>query len=241
MDTCIIQKLQFMKYSIAGFMFFCICCNVQLRSQDLDPWAYANLPLKLNSLSVSYAFMKGNVISDPGAPLQDFNITTHKIVVSYVRTFNVFGRLGRAQITIPGSYLSGNAVFKGNDTSGSRTGLDDIKLRFGVNLFGSPPLEPQQFGKYRQEAILGLSLVVTMPTGQYYSEKLVNLGTNRWGFKPELGVSLRIGQFFLETYGGVKFTTKNSDYLGSKHLRNLLFIVCRHTFVIHLKIISKLL
>ena len=187
-------------------------------SQDLDPWAYGNLPLKLNSLSATYAFMKGNVISDPGAPIQDFNVTTHKIVISYLRTFNLFGKLGRVQLPLPASYMSGNAVFRGNDTSGSRTGLDDLKLRVGVNFLGSPPLEPQQFGKYRQEVILGISLVVTMPTGQYYPERIINLGTHRWGFKPELGLSLKIGQFFWETYGGIKFTTENSEYLVNKRL-----------------------
>jgi Putative MetA-pathway of phenol degradation len=60
--------------------------------------------------------------------------------------------------------------------------------------------------------LLGASLKVEAPTGQYDPTKLVNWGTNRWSFKPELGYSQRFGNFFLDSYAGVWFFTQNSDF-----------------------------
>ena len=51
------------------------------------------------------------------------------------------------------------------------------------------------------------------PTGQYYSSHLINPGSNRWGFKPELGFSQRWGNWVLDAYGGVWFFTANNNYL----------------------------
>jgi len=189
-----------------------------LLAQDLNPWVYGNLPIKMNAVALNYTFFSGNVLGDPGAPIQDFQINTNIVAAGFLRTFSFFGKLGRAQLIIPFSFMSGSLKFHGKDTSGSRTGFNDINLRLGVNIFGSPPLEIQDFRKFRQERILGASLVITFPVGQYYPEKLVNIGSNRWGFRPEIGISMRIGQFYWETYAGVRFSTKNSEYLVNKTL-----------------------
>lgn len=208
--------MKILKY---GCILFLFCLIFKLQAQELDPWAYGNLPVKLNIAGLTYSIIYGNFVSEPSSPIQDFNVTTNKFSVVYMRTFNFFGKLGRVQVSLPFSYMSGNAKLRGIDTSGSRTGFDDLRIRVGLNLFGSPPLEPKNFGKYRQEAIMGLSLVVTAPTGQYYTDKFINLGTNRWSFKPELGISLKIGQFFWETYGGVKFILPNKEYLVNRTLK----------------------
>jgi hypothetical protein len=190
-----------------------------LPAQDLNPWVYGNLPIKMNTAALSYAYMTGNVLGDPGAPFQDFHINTNYLAAAYLRTFSFFGKLGRAQLVVPFSFMSGSLTFKGKDTSGTRTGFNDVNLRLGINLFGSPPLEIQNFRKYRQEAIIGASLVVTIPVGQYYTDKLINIGTNRWLFRPEIGASLRMGQFYFETYAAVRFSTNNYEYLTNKTLK----------------------
>ena len=55
-----------------------------------------------------------------------------------------------------------------------------------------------------------------MPLGQYDSDKLVNLGTNRWSVKPELGISKVWGPLTLEAAAGVTFYTTNDDFFGGK-------------------------
>ena len=60
--------------------------------------------------------------------------------------------------------------------------------------------------------ILGASLRIVAPTGQYDGTKLVNWGINRWAFKPEFGYSERWGRWILDGYAGVWFYTTNSAF-----------------------------
>jgi hypothetical protein len=48
------------------------------------------------------------------------------------------------------------------------------------------------------------------------ANKLVNLGTNRWSFKPEVGVSQALGPWILEGAFGVSFFTDNDDFFGGR-------------------------
>ena len=59
---------------------------------------------------------------------------------------------------------------------------------------------------------------MSAPVGQYDSSKLVNIGTNRWSIKPDIGISKAFGPLTLELSAGVTFFTKNDDYFGGKTL-----------------------
>ncbi len=61
------------------------------------------------------------------------------------------------------------------------------------------------------ETSLGVSLPVPAPTGQYDPTKLVNIGINRWAFKPEFGYSERWGKWVLDGYAGCWLFTTNPD------------------------------
>jgi hypothetical protein len=86
--------------------------------------------------------------------------------------------------------------------------------RFSVNLKGGPTLRPQEFAKWRQKMLIGVSLKVVAPTGQYDPTKLINWGNNRWGFKPEVGYSQRFGNWIVDAYGGVWFYTTNPEFFS---------------------------
>src|SRR4030095_5283769 len=77
-----------------------------------------------------------------------------------------------------------------------------------------PPLTPAQFSARAPAATLGASLTVVPPLGEYDSSKLVNIGSNRWSFKPELGVSVPVGRWFLEGYAGLWLFTDNDEFFG---------------------------
>lgn len=184
-----------------------------VQAQDLEPRAYANLPTGLSVLAMSFSWSQGSVITNAGAPIQDLNITGYAPAVVYFRTFNIFGKLGRMRALLPFAHLTGDAVFAGQDTSGTRTGLVDARLKLSLNLFGPPVAAAKDFRPAQKETILGVSLVVSMPVGQYDASKIINIGANRWGFKPEVGLSHRFGRWSLETYGGVWLFTGNSEFV----------------------------
>jgi hypothetical protein len=98
-----------------------------------------------------------------------------------------------------------------------------------MNFIGAPALAPREFRNYQQKTVAGASLVIAIPIGQYDKGKRVNLGSNRWAFKPELGVSQRIGQWYLETFGGVWLFMDNTKYLNTSTLEQKpLFTVQGH-------------
>jgi hypothetical protein len=92
------------------------------------------------------------------------------------------------------------------------SGFDDPRFRFSMNFYGAPALSMKEFAGYRQDVIIGASLQVTAPLGQYDDTKLINLGGNRWSFKPELGVSKAWGAWRVELAPGVTFYTDDRDF-----------------------------
>ncbi len=195
----------------------CLACY-QLRCQELEPRIYAALPKNMNTIVAGYMMTRGSVVSDPALPISGLKMTSHSISTGYLRTFALGNKLGRVQVGIPFTHLSGSAKINGHDTSGARTGFGDMRFRFSVNLTGGRAYDKSEFRTYTQKTVFGVSFVATIPTGIYHRDKRINIGTNRWGFKPEVGISKRINRFYTEAYAGVWFYTDNNQYLTAKTL-----------------------
>ncbi len=195
--------------------FIVLMISSRIRCQEIEPRSYAVVPTGLHAMALSYTFSSGNVITEGSSPVQDLNVTNNVFNLGYVQTFTFFDKLARIAVSMPFGFLNGTAIFHGIDTAGSRTGFYDGRIKFGVNLFGSPALPPKDFQKFEERTVFGASIVISVPLGQYYPSKLINLGSNRWGFKPELGLSHREGRLFYEIYSGVWMYTTNSDYFKS--------------------------
>ncbi len=142
-----------------------------LQAQDLEPRAYANLPTGLNVLAMTFSWSQGNVLTSAGSPIQDLDITGYLPAVVYLRTFNFFGKVGRIGALLPFAHLDGDAVFVGQDTSGTRTGFVDPLVKFSLNLFGPRASAPKDFRPAPKETIFGVSLVVSITLGQYDEPK----------------------------------------------------------------------
>lgn len=185
----------------------------KLQAQELEPRNYAIIPTGMNVAALSYTYSSGDVVSQATAPIQNLSLTSNSVTAGYVRSFGLFGLLSKIQVGIPFIFLNGIANVRGRDSTGSRTGLGDSRIRFGINIIGSPAMKPQDFVTHKEDFVLGASIVTSVPTGQYSEEKLINLGSNRWGFKPEIGMSYKLYSFYLELYTGIWMYTKNSRYL----------------------------
>jgi hypothetical protein len=184
------------------------------QAQDLEPRAYANTPVGLNFLIAGYAYQTGGIATDPALPIADADLTLHTGLLAYARALDFWGRSGKVDVAVPYSGLSGTTLFMGEEVEREITGFHDPRLRLSVNLYGAPALSFEEFAAYKQDLIIGLSLAVTAPLGQYDDDKVVNLGTNRWSFKPELGISKALGPVTLELAAGATVFTKNDDFLG---------------------------
>jgi hypothetical protein len=193
--------------ALAGLLASSAAC-----AQELEPRAYSPAPAGANFLLVGYSYQSGEVLFDPSLPFTDVRAFINGANVGYGRSFGLFGRFASISVAVPYAWAS----VEGNvgETHGeiTRSGLGDLRVRFVVNLLGGPALTPPEFVKHMPETTLGVSLTVSAPTGQYSAEKLINIGTNRWAFKPELGVSHPAGPWTLEAAAGVWLFTDNTGF-----------------------------
>ena len=184
------------------------------RTQDLAPRAYVITPLHTNAVNLTYSFFGGNIIFDGTVPITDATARVNVSVLSLSHSLNFFGRTATFTASMP--YGVGN--FRGTaadaETLAYRSGLLASSFRLSVNLKGGPAMNVQEYLKWRQKTIIGVSIKLVPPTGQYDPTKLINYGTNRWALKPEFGCSRRWGHWILDAYGGVWFFTTNSDFFS---------------------------
>ncbi len=187
-------------------------------AQELEPRALVNAPIGVNFLVVSAGYLHGNVLLEPSLPIEDGNARLGTLGLGYLRSIDFFGMAGRVGLAIPSATGSWEATFAGSDTSTTRTGLGDPAFKFYVNFIGSPALRLSEFQSYGQSTVVGASIAVTAPLGQYFPERLINLGTNRWSFAPRLGASRVLGRWLLEGYASATFYTTNNDFYGGRTL-----------------------
>ncbi len=198
-------------------------------AQELEPRAYANSPIGLNFLILGYGYTKGDVALDSSAPIEDGKITVNSVVLAYARSLDVFGRTAKLDVVLPYAWLSGSATVAGKPVDREVSGLGDPQARFSFLFYGAPALPLEEFVDYQPDLILGASFAVTAPLGQYDSDKLVNIGTNRWSFRPEFGISKTFGPVTLELAPSATFYTDNDDFFRGKKLqRDPLYAVQGH-------------
>ena len=184
-------------------------------AQTMDPRAYANLPVGLNFLLAGYTYVEGEVGFDASSPLQDGRTRVHALPVGYVRSLDVFGNAGNIALLVPLVDLTATASLNGiTEARRDVRGLADPILRMAVNFYGAPALTPAEYAAWRQDLIVGASLTLTAPFGQYDKDRLVNIGTNRWSVKPELGMSQALGAWTLELAGGVTWFGDNDEFFN---------------------------
>ena len=185
------------------------------RAQVMEPLSYTNAPIGLNFLIAGYGYLWGDVLVDPSLPIKDIDAKVSTAVLTYSRVLDFWGQSGTFALVVPYAWLSATGEVAGQSRSVDRSGLTDVTLRLSVNLYGAPALSLREFRDYRQDTIVGVSLMVTVPTGQYDPHRLINIGTNRWSFRPEVGVSKAVGPWTLEAAAGVTFFTDNDEFLGT--------------------------
>ena len=187
-----------------------------LNSQDLEPRAYSNIPVALNFILAGYVYSAGGVVFDPAVPLENANFKVHGSVLAYARSIKIGRMSGKIDMVVPYVWLSGTADFNGQPVSRDVSGLGDPRFRMSLNFIGSPALPLSGFKDYKQKLIVGASLQIRVPVSQYDPDRLVNIGTNRFTFKPELGLSRTVGRLYLELSGGMAFYTVNHDFYQGK-------------------------
>jgi hypothetical protein len=189
----------------------------KLVAQDLSPRAYVITPAHSNAVNLTWSYFDGGLNFNGTVPITGATGTYSVPVLGYYHSFSFFGRSANATAALPYAVGTFQGQVLGAQTQVYRSGLLDTSYRVSVNLKGGPAMALKEFAKWRQKTLLGVSLKVVAPTGQYDPLKLVNWGMNRWAFKPEFGCSRRWDRWVLDGYAGVWFYTENNaSYAGAK-------------------------
>ncbi len=185
---------------------------VGLSAQDLAPRAYVITPEHFNSVTITWNFYDGGLNFNGTIPVTNATGTYYVSIFTYYHSLNFFGRSANITASLPYGVGTFQGDLSGQSRSVYRSGLLDSSFRFSVNLMGGPAMQPKEYAKWKQKRLLGLSLKLIAPTGQYSGAKLINWGSNRWAFKPELGYSERWGHWVLDGYAGAWFYTTNPAF-----------------------------
>jgi hypothetical protein len=184
-----------------------------VQAQEIEPRSYSNAPVGVNFLIAGYAHTQGGLSFDT-LPITNAELETDSAILAYARVFDLAGMSAKFDAIVPYTWLSGTANFRGQPVERVVDGFVDPKFRLSVNFYGAPALALPEFRRYQQDLIIGASLQVSVPWGQYDSSRLVNIGTNRWYFKPELGISKAAGPWTLELTAAATYYTDNTDFFG---------------------------
>ena len=172
-------------------------------AQELEPGAYWPLPVGLNIVTGVDSFSWGSVTFDPALPVTDADATINTTAIVYTRALSIAGRSANIGIQLPIVAGHVEGTYLGTFTEVDRFGQADPRFRLAINLYGAAAMAPKAFASYRLKTILGVSVAVAPPLGQYDDTKVINLGTNRWAIKSEMGFAHFFRRWVVELMGGV--------------------------------------
>jgi hypothetical protein len=186
-----------------------------LHAQDLAPRAYLIIPKRSNAVTITYTFLDGGLNFANIIPVTETNAKTNLGVFSYTHSLNFFGRSSNFTAALPygAANISATSVTD-VERNVYRSGLFDTTFRFSVNLFGGPSMSVPEFAKWKQKALIGVSVSVVAPTGQYDPARLINWSNNRWAVKSEAGLSRRWGHWILDSYFGGWYYATNPKFFS---------------------------
>jgi hypothetical protein len=223
-----------LKFILPGL--FAAFLMVPCLAMELEPRQWSHLPVGMNFAGIGYAYTSADISFDPVLLIEDAEMDLHTWAGKYIRTFELFEKSGRIDLTQAYQKGEWTGLLDGAPASVSRSGWSDTFVRLAVNLYGAPPLGRRDFAAYRsglrEETIVGMGLVVRLPTGEYMDDKLINLGKNRFAFRPQLGISHTRGKWTAEVTGEAAFYTDNDEFFNGNRLeQDPLYII--HGHLIH--------
>jgi hypothetical protein len=199
--------LVFLSFTGAGF------------AQDIEPRRWTPLPVGMNVLGAGVVYTDGDIALDPVLELEDVTVDVKTAIVSFLHAFDLWGQSARFDARLPYKDARWEGLLAGEPAAAERKGLGDPRVRLSVNFLGAPALNGKELQAYRAShpvnTVVGTALAVTLPFGEYKKDKLLNLGENRFVFRPQLGFVHTRGHWSYELTGSVFLYTDNDDFFGN--------------------------
>ncbi|WOH37005.1 transporter [Thalassotalea fonticola] len=196
-------------------VFLCLQSS-NLAAQELDPRSYVDLPTGQNFFGALYIYTEGDIYTSPDVPVEDLTLEIDGPAIAYAHTFELFGNASKIDIAGGQACSYGEAIYQGENISRKYCGMTDTRVRLNYNFYGAKAKTMAEYVKQPKGIVVGASLQVSAPTGQYDEQYILNIGANRWFFKPEIGTSMPFGSWELDLAISAKIFTDNNDLQGDK-------------------------
>jgi hypothetical protein len=213
-------RLGALRLSAVAIATVLYCFPAALRAQFTDPRTYTVGPVGLSDVEFDYTYARQNASIDTSLVVGSANLQLNKGTLSSTHNFSLLGHFAWFNASVPFASLRGSVAE--SNMSDSTTGIGDASFELLGLLSGGPAIRAEEMAKHMRTTSMGASLTVTVPTGEYNANELLNLGAHRWSFKPEIGVSYPFGpekDWAADAYINVSFFTVNTAYRGAKVLR----------------------
>ena len=200
-------------------IFFYLCSALPLAAQELTPRIYWPAPKGTKILVAGYSYSDGDVLFDPSVPIQGANSEISTGILAYVQTLGLWGRTSNLLLELPYSWGTTKGLLGGNPASGDFSDFGDLGVTLNVNLRGAPSMTGEDFLALRAKPhpIIGASLKVLAPTGQYDADRLINVGLNRWAVRAQLGAIIPLRPtWMLEFTAGAWIFGDDDDFISGK-------------------------
>jgi hypothetical protein len=202
------------------FTLYLLLTEIAGHAQDLDPRAYVRIPVNVTFLVTGFGYSHGGVVTDPTLPIQDLHAVIESPSLAVGHSFSLFGKTAQVSAALPYAWAQLSGVVTGSSESTTRSGFSDARFRFSVLLLGAPAATINDLVKAERKTILGASLSIVTPTGQYFAEKMINLGTSRWSLKPEVALSQPVGKrWLIDIYSAIWIFSKNDSFYPGSSVR----------------------
>lgn len=187
-------------------------------SQELEPRSYANIPVGQTFLVLGYVHSEGGLSPSPSVPVEDAELTIDGIALGMAHTFAIAGSSSKVDAVLSRLCEKGSAILQGEEIEGRRCGYSDPKVRLTWNFIGAPALDLKDFSQWQAGLVVGTSVQLSIPTGDYDKDKLINTGANRWVLRPGIGLSYRAKRWYYDIFTSVYFYQDNDDYFNNARL-----------------------
>jgi hypothetical protein len=197
-----------------------LLATCRAEAQELEPRAYSPSPVGTTFVITGIGRSQGAILLDPSLDVDNVQGDLWIATLGAGRVFAVAGRQARILAVFPVAWGAISGDVGPQPERQDLAGLVDPRFKLSIALRGGPALSPAEFARAPRRVVVGASVTIVPPIGQYNSAQLVNLGYNRWAFKPEVGVSHQVGRWTFDVYGGVWiFTTNEAYFPGGAHRR----------------------
>ncbi|MFC4995232.1 transporter [Rubritalea tangerina] len=196
--------------------------TLPLCAQELTPRRWSHLPTDKNLMGLGYAYTQADIFLDPVLQVENLELELQTLALRYIRTFEFLGTSSRFELGQ--GYQDGiyRGLLRGEQASAYRSGPTDTLLRISSILYGAPPLKGKEFAQYRKsvqnsETLIGAALILQLPTGDYSENQLINIGSNRFTIRPQIGIVHQRDKWTFETSASMWAFSDNNEFWQGTH------------------------